>query len=84
MRELFFSIAWRDPDYVYTWFKRLSGEPYLFPDAAEFKSMVEEGEALSPRSDREDLKNLVSRMLDARIALGANDTAGELATIVKA
>ncbi|MDP9127681.1 MAG: Hsp70 family protein [Pseudomonadota bacterium] len=84
MRELFFSVAWRDPDYVYTWYKRLSNEPYLFPDAAEFKSMVEEGEVLSPRSDCDNLKDLVSRMFNARISLGANDTAGELATIVKA
>jgi hypothetical protein len=84
MRELFFSVAWRDPEYAYTWYKRLAGEPYLFPDADAFKAMVAEGEALSPRSDAKELKALVERMLGARIALGANDAAGELATIVKA
>jgi molecular chaperone DnaK len=81
MRELFFAVAWRDKDYVQTWFKRLTGEPYLFPDAAEFQSMVKEGESLT---DPEALRNLVKRMLSARIALAASDMAGELATIVKA
>ena len=40
MRTLFFAIAWRDPDYVLTWFRRLSKESYLFPDQSEFKAMV--------------------------------------------
>ena len=40
MRDLFFGIAWRDKDYIYTWYKRLVSEPYLFPDQAEFGAMV--------------------------------------------
>ena len=44
MRDLFFSIAWRDKDYIYTWYKRLAGEPCLFPDPAEFAAMVKEGD----------------------------------------
>jgi molecular chaperone DnaK len=84
MRDLFFVVAWRDRDYVQTWFKRLSGEPFLFPDVGEFKEMVKEGEALMDSPDTEALRALVKRMLSARIALGASDTAGELATIVKA
>ena len=83
MRDLFFAIAWRDRDYVHTWFKRLSSEPYLFPDAAEFKDMVKEGEGIIAGGDYEALRALVKRMLSARVALGASDTAGELATIVK-
>jgi hypothetical protein len=81
MRDLFFAVAWRDKDYVHTWYKRLVSEPYLFPDAAEFQSMVKEGEKLT---DQDAMKALVKRMLAARVALGASDTAGELATIVKA
>ena len=46
MRDLFFAVAWRDRDYVHTWFKRLSTEPYLFPDAEEFQDMVKEGESI--------------------------------------
>jgi len=84
MRDLFFSVAWRDPDYIYTWYKRLISEPYLFPDPAEFQAMVKEGEELQKQDKREALKDLVNRMLNARIALGASDIAGELATIVKA
>ncbi len=84
MRDLFFSVAWRDPDYIYTWYKRLAGEPYLFPDREEFADMVKEGEALTSADDREKMRDLVGRMLKARIALGASDVAGELATIVKA
>ncbi len=83
MRTLFFTIAWRDPDYVMAWFRRLSREPYLFPDSAEFKAMVEEGERFREAGNKEGMRDLVSRMLDARIALGASDIAGELATIVK-
>ena len=84
MRDLFFSIAWRDPYYIYTWHKRLTSEPYLFPDKKEFSDMVQEGEDLMAKDDREKMRDLVSRMLSARIALGASDVAGELATIVKA
>ena len=84
MRDLFFAVAWRDRDYVYTWFKRLSSEPYLFPDAEEFRALVTEGESLAAVGDGNALRALVKRMLSARIALGASDTASELATIVKA
>ncbi|MDD5587298.1 MAG: Hsp70 family protein [Alphaproteobacteria bacterium] len=83
MRSLFFAVAWRDPDYVLTWFRRLSKEPYLFPDQNEFKAMAAEGEKLRAKGDQPGLRALVERMLDARIALGANDAVNELATIVK-
>lgn len=84
MRDLFFSVAWRDPDYVYTWYKRLVSEPYLFPEPAEFQDMVKRGDELQKQDDREKMKDLVKEMLNARVALGASDIAGELATIVKA
>lgn len=84
MRDLFFSIAWRDKGYIYTWYKRLANEPFLFPNQEEFKAMVKEGEEIMAVDDREKMKDLVTRMLAARVALGASDTASELATIVKA
>jgi len=40
MRDLFFGVAWRNKDYIYTWYKRLVSEPFLFPDQAEFAAMV--------------------------------------------
>ncbi len=83
MRDLFFGIAWRDKDYIYTWYKRLASEPFLFPDQSEYAAMVKEGDGLMAQDDREKLKDLVTRMLAARVALGANDTAAELATIIK-
>ncbi len=83
MRTLFFSIAWRDPDYVLTWFRRLSKEPFLFPDQNEFRLMVAEGEKHRAEGDNDGLRQLVVRMLDSRVALGASDIASELATIVK-
>ncbi len=45
--------------------------------------MVKEGEGLT-KDDKGKMHDLVSRMLNARITLGASDIAGELATIVKA
>jgi molecular chaperone DnaK len=84
MRDLFFAIAWRDRDYVHTWFARLSTESYLFPDAEEFHDIVQEGKKIVATGDTDALRTLVKRMLSARVALGASDTAGELATIVKA
>lgn len=84
MRDMFFSIAWRDKAYIYTWYKRLVNEPFLFPNQEEFKSLVKEGGDIMATDDREKMKDLVTRMLTARVALGASDTAGELATIVKA
>jgi molecular chaperone DnaK len=84
MRDLFFAVAWRDKDYVHSWFKRLSSEPYLFPDAAEYGDLVKEGQTVMAAGDPEKMRALVKRMLAARVALGASDTASELATIVKA
>lgn len=84
MRDLFFTIAWRDPNYVYAWYRRLSVESYLFPDAAEFRAMVEEGQKLNPVNDNGKMQDLVGRMLNARMTLSAHDTAGDLATVVKA
>jgi molecular chaperone DnaK len=84
MRDLFFSIAWRNKDYIYTWYKRLAGEPYLFPEHDEFQAMIHEGNGYMERGDQEKLKELVSRMLNARVALGASDTAVDLATVIKA
>lgn len=83
MRGIFFDVAWRNADYVLTWFKRLSNEPYIFPDQTEFQAMITDGEALQAKGDREGLRGLVKRLLDSRIAFGASDIAGELATIVK-
>ena len=84
MRDLFFAVAWRNNDYVLTWFKRLSSESYLFPNADEFYALVAEGESARAKNDIDGFRALVKRMLGARLSLGANDTAGELATIVKA
>ncbi|MDD3288833.1 MAG: Hsp70 family protein [Alphaproteobacteria bacterium] len=83
MRDQFFAIAWRDPNYVATWYKRLENESYLFPDATEFNDMVAEGKKMSASGNMEGLRDLVSRMLAARVAIGASDSASELATIVK-
>ena len=83
-RDLFFSIAWRDKGYIYTWYRRLIHEPFLFPNQEEFKALVKEGEEIMAIDDREKMKDLVTRMLSARVALGASDTASELATIIKA
>ncbi|MBV8060623.1 MAG: Hsp70 family protein, partial [Alphaproteobacteria bacterium] len=83
MRDLFFNVSWRDKNYIFTWYKRLSSEPYLFPDQIEFAEMTNEGEKLMANGNLEKLKDLTSRMLRARIALNANEAAGDLATIVK-
>jgi hypothetical protein len=83
MRDIFFGAAWRDPNYVLTWYKRLCSEPYLFPDQDEFQDMVAEGQKMVAAGDQMGLRRLVSRMLGARIALAASDMASELATIVK-
>ncbi|MDD3370789.1 MAG: Hsp70 family protein, partial [Alphaproteobacteria bacterium] len=84
MRDLFFAIAWRDPGYVKAWFKRLSGEAFLFPDTAEFETLVKEGNDIDIKTAPEALREIVKKMLAARISLGASDTASELANIVKA
>ena len=83
MRDLFFSIAWRDKAYIYTWFKKLAAEPFLFPDREEFAVMIKDGEEYTALDDRAKMRDLVARMLAARIALNTSDTAAELATIVK-
>ena len=84
MRDIFFAAAWRDDKYVGMWFDRLKKEPYLFPDQVEFTRLLQEGEEKQRARDTTALRKLVSQMLDTRIAISANDTANELATIVKA
>jgi molecular chaperone DnaK len=84
MRDIFFASAWRDPNYVTMWFKRLRTEPYLFPDQEDFKLQVSKGEELLGKGDKAALRAVVSRLLESRVALAANDATAELATIVKA
>jgi len=83
MRDIFFNVAWRNADYIYSWFKRLASEPYLFPDRTEFAAMVKEGGDLVATGDKAGLKTLVSRMLAARIMLDASDIAAEPASIIR-
>lgn len=83
MRDIFFAAAWRDNDYVATWFRRLVTEGFLFPDQEEFKDLVQKGEAAITGHDPESLRRIVSRLLEARVALVASDTTNELATIVR-
>lgn len=83
MRRLFFTVAWRNPDYVEAWLARLVKEPWLFADQAALREMVAQSEKLRAAKDEEGLKDLVLKMLAARVALGASDAVSELATIVK-
>ncbi len=83
MRDLFFSVAWRDPNYVHSWFKRLRVEAYLFPDPEEFAEMVKQGDEHLQKGEADKLRDLVKKMLAARIAMNANSSANEPATIIK-
>ncbi|MDD3181792.1 MAG: Hsp70 family protein [Alphaproteobacteria bacterium] len=83
MRRIFFSVAWRDPAYVLAWFHKLENDSWLFADHLEFASMVDQGHKLITEKDNEGLRELVLKMLDARISLGASDVVTELATIVR-
>jgi hypothetical protein len=83
MRDQFFSISWRDPNYIATWFKKLDNEPFLFPDATEYQALSAEGKRLLAGGEHEKLRDLVGHMLDARVTIGATDSASELATIMK-
>jgi molecular chaperone DnaK (HSP70) len=84
MRDLFFDASWRDTGYVTSWFRRLSEEPYLFPDQDEFKRFLSDGEQMLAAGDMDKFRPLVHRMLSARVMLGASDIASELATVVRA
>jgi molecular chaperone DnaK len=83
MRRRFFAIAWRDAGYIRAWFKRLGEASYLFPDKDELQGYIKQGEELIAANKDSELRDLVARMLDARITLGASDNASELASIVK-
>jgi hypothetical protein len=83
MRRRFFAIAWRDAGYIQAWFRKLADAPYLFPDREELQGFVKSGEEMIAAKKDQDLRDLVARMLDARITLGASDSASELASIVK-
>ncbi len=83
MRKLFFVVAWRNPDYVQTWFHRLMEEAWLFADQDEYKGLIAEGQKRKEANDAAGLRELVLRLLAARMALGASDAVNELASIVK-
>ena len=83
MRRRFFAIAWRDSNYIQAWFRRLADTPYLFPNREELQGFVKSGEEMIAAKKDQELRDLVARMLDARITLGASDMASELASIVK-
>ena len=83
MRDLFFSAAWRDANYVTMWFRRLAEEPYLFPDQDEFDALTEEGTEAVSRNDMAALRSIVTKLLEARIAISPSDSAAELATIMR-
>lgn len=84
MRRVFFTSAWRNADYVEAWYKRLTKDTWLFADEEEHNSLVEEGKKYQEAGDKEALRGLVVRMLDARISLSASDVVDELATVVRA
>jgi hypothetical protein len=65
------------------WFKRLSSEPYLFPDQDDFKAQVTRGNELLAKENKAGLRDVVNRLLDTRVALTANDASTELASIAK-
>jgi len=83
MRRIFFAVAWRDAGYVRAWFTRLTQDGWLFADKGEFESMVAQGHKLLEAGDHDALREMVVRMLETRISLGASDAVSELATIVK-
>ena len=83
MRRIFFAIAWRNEGYVRAWFERLTQDGWLFADKAEFVGMVNQGREHMAKGDHEALRDVVARMLETRISLGASDAVSELATIVK-
>ncbi len=84
MRRIFFSAAWKNPDYVTAWFERLKKEPWLFADQEEYAALVVEGEQLQKTNQQDALRDLTRRLLDARIMLSASDAVGELASITHA
>jgi molecular chaperone DnaK len=84
MRRIFFTVAWRDPAYVWAWFRRLERDSWLYADREEYEAFVQEGRALQSTGDQQGLQELVKKMLDARVSLGASDVVSELATIVRA
>jgi molecular chaperone DnaK len=79
----FFDIAWRDRNFVRMWFNRLKGESFLFPDQAEFNSMVEAGAQHDRDGDDEALRALVKRMFDIRVRLSASDAVSDPATLMR-
>ncbi len=83
MKRLFFVVAWRNPAYVRAWLGRLENEAWLYADKEVFASMVQEGRTLREKGDDPALRTLVQKMLEERLSLGANDVAGDLATIMR-
>jgi len=83
MRRLFFTVAWRNPDYVNAWFDRLARESWLFADQDEFAGLIGEGRALQHSGDQAAMRELVLKLLGTRVSLSASDTVSELATVIK-
>ena len=83
MRRLFFTVAWRNPDYIAAWFTHLKEEPWQFADQAELGDLLMQGKKAAEAVDHDALREVVERMLDARISLSASDAVNDLATLIK-
>lgn len=84
MRRIFFAVAWRDASYIKAWFEHLAKDSWMFTDKEEHDEMVEEGRRYLEGNNQNALRELVERMMDARLSLSASDMVHELANIVQA
>jgi molecular chaperone DnaK len=73
LRDRNFEILWRQDWFVIDRFKRLSEEPHLFPDHAQFAALVEQGKEAVTADDVEQLRKIVYQLDSARVGPAATD-----------
>jgi len=78
-----FTILWRQDWFVINWFKSLSQDSYLFPDAREHAQLVAIGAEALRAADFAKLREVVRQLLKARIVSAGDDEMMDPGNIIR-
>jgi molecular chaperone DnaK len=78
-----FEIMWKQDWFIVDWFKRLMGEPYLFPDKQKYTELIEMGVEAVKADDIDRLRTIVNQLDSIKIGSDADDDMYAIANIIR-
>jgi len=82
LRQKNWDILWRQDDFVLYRFRHYCKSPHLFADMAQYKQLVQMGEAAVGSDDMQKLRDVVLLMGSIRLNLGGDDGMTDSANII--